>query len=106
VEQPDWTDAQFALVKPPRRFGFRSVFWWAVYACGFAWAAKLAGASGEVIVYVFGASLIVPGMRFSAEVFRALAERTSEQEALQARYRLLGRAPTIWAERAGRRGRG
>lgn len=94
-------DAEYVLI-PPRlgfRLSFWACFWWAVYVAGFALAARDATDKGEVIVYVIGASLIVPAGRLVSASWEALTgPLTTEQEALQLRQRLLRQGETtIWS---------
>jgi hypothetical protein len=102
VRLPD--PAEFVVPAPRVRWG--AVVAWGVYLAGFMGAAWQAAHNGEVLVYVFCASLIAPALRLSAWVWSGLRSKVSETEAQLMRSRLLARPESLWRARGVRRARG
>ena len=89
----------FDIDRPPWRPNWPACAWWAVYVTGFAAAAYGAKDRGEIVVYVIGAALIVPGLRLLGAIFAGPETHVSATAAQRLRQHLLTR-PARSSERA------
>ena len=97
MRNPEVIDAEFSVVATRWRPAWGVVFYWAVGVVGCSLAARAITDRGEVTVYIVLASLAAPMGRLTSACWRSLSQKTSEQEALLMRSRLLDPGPTIWA---------